>query len=215
LLTVPNQINQFVAVKLDLASYQWWRLFWLSLEAMSLAATVLMVIFIFADYGLKLKEQERAFAAVDTIMSDVPAPYARVDVDGKFIKINDAFGRLMGYGSANEAFAALRTLTYEDFLVDEASEAEYQKIKEERRDGMPYRSYLVQLWVGGGPGKGPTTWVRVHGGDVPTPHAARNKPGQSFGILLKTDPPKPKAVKDDKLDEEIVDRVAGDRRKVP
>jgi PAS domain S-box-containing protein len=167
---------------------------WLSLAAACLAITGILALLILADYGLKLREQERAFAVVDSIMSDVPAPYARLDEDGKFLRVNDAFALLMGYQSAARGSAELKQYKYEDFLYDEASKEIFHTIKQERREGKPYRSYSIQVWTGGKPGVGQVKWLKVHGGDVPTPHTARKKPGQSFGILLPIDAPRPVAV---------------------
>jgi PAS domain-containing protein len=207
-LAVPTEPGQILLVKIDLAAYQWWRSFWLSLAAGSAATTVLLFLLMFADYGLKVKEQERAFNAVDTIMSDVPAPYARVGEDGRFIKCNTAFANLLGYDSVEHAMPQLRNHLYEDYLDREGKEI-YNAVKEERREGKEYRSYLVKLYTGGGPGLGPLVSVRVHGGDVPTPLLARKQPGQSFGIILRTEEPKPVAVRVHKPTEAaIVERSA-------
>lgn len=205
--TVPNGGNKLLAIKLDLNSYQAWRTLWLSLAAGSIAVTGLLIVLILADYGLKFKEQERAFTAVDTIMSDVPAPYARLDEEGKFLKVNDAFAKLMGYDTAAEATSELSKYKYEQFLFDEASKDLYKAIKKERRDGKPYRSYSVQLWTGRTPGRLPVKWLKVHGSDVPTPHTSRRKPGQSFGILLETDPPKMLIVMDSKEGRELINKT--------
>jgi PAS domain-containing protein len=210
LLVPTGENNEILAIKLDLASYQWWRSFWLLLAVGSWAGFLLAATLIFVDYALKFREQERAFNAVDTVMSDVPAPYARVDNDGKFVKVNDAFGKLVGFSTAAEALPELRNYRYEEFLADDDSTREYAAIKQERLDGMPYRSYLVRLWTGRRPGIGPVVYVKVHGGDVPTPHAARDKPGQSFGILLRTEAPRPIAVMGahDQADIEITEASA-------
>ena len=195
--TVPLGGDKIIAIRFDVKVYQNWRTVWLSLTAASIAITAILALLILADYGLKFREQERAFNAVDLIMSDVPSPYARLDEEGKFLKVNDAFAQLMGYRSAAEATPELRRYTYADFL-DDASKELFHLIKIERREGKPYRSYPVQLWTGGRPGVPPLRWIKVHGGDVPTPYTARRKPGQSFGILLPMDPPKPVSVIDQK-----------------
>jgi len=190
LIVVPLGDNHILVIKLDLESYQRWRSVWIAVATICITATALMTMLVIFDYSMKLREQERAFNAVDTVMSDVPAAYARVDDDGKFIKVNDAFAKLVGFSNAEEALPRLRSLKYEDFLPDEDKEL-YERIKEERREGKKYRSYSVRLFSGGAPGVGDLISVRVHGGDVPTPHAARGKPGQSFGILIREESPKP------------------------
>jgi len=186
---VPHGKNRVLAIKFDLTSYEERRTLWLSLAAVCMSITFLLATLIVAGYGLKLREQERAFAVVDTVMSDVPASYARLDEDAKFLKVNDCFAKLLGYGAAAEAIVELRKFKYEDFLVDDASKQEFHKSKQERKEGRPYRSYTVQFWTGRTPGKPPKRWLKVHAGDVPTPHSNRSKPGQSFGILLPTNPP--------------------------
>jgi PAS domain-containing protein len=204
---LPRGDTQVVAVKFDLNAYEKWRSLWLSLAAACIAITCILAVLILADYGLKFKEQERAFSVVDYVMSDVPAPYARLDEDGKFLKVNYFFAKLMGYQSDAEATVELRGYKYEDFLADTASKEEFRAIKEERREGKPYRSYTVQMWTGRTPGKPPTRWIKVHGGDVPTPHGSRKKPGQSFGILLPTDAPRPVVVMDARLGPEPTEEV--------
>lgn len=198
-LTIPVEGKKGVSVllvKLDLNSYQYWRTVWIIAAAVCVSITVGAVMLILADYGLKLKEQERAFTAVDTVMSDVPVPYARLNEDGKFEKVNESFASMLGYPTPTAAIVELRNYTYEEFLVDEKSKQEYRKIKDERRTRQPYRSYKIQMWVGGRPGVDPVKWLEVHGSDVPTPHSARNKPGQAFGILLPASAPGPVPVMD-------------------
>jgi PAS domain-containing protein len=194
--TVPMGGTQILAIKIDVNGYQNWRIISLASTAACIAVTMILALLILADYGLKFREQERAFAAVDSIMSDVPSPYARLDEDGKFLKVNDAFAQLLGYRSAAEGTAELRRYKYEEFLYDDVSKEEFRAIKLERREGKPYRSYTVQFWTGGRPGVPPVRWLKVHGGDVPAPHTARKKPGQSFGILIPVEAPKPIAVID-------------------
>jgi PAS domain-containing protein len=186
---IPRGKNRVFAIKFDLKSYEERRTLWLSLAAVCGAITSILAILIVTGYGLKLREQERAFAVVDTVMSDVPAPYARLDEDAKFLRVNDSFAKLVGYDSAAEANIELPKYKYEDFLVGDESKEEFHKIKQERREGKPYRSYTIQFWTGRTPGKPPIKWLKVHAGDVPTPHSGRNKPGQSFGILLPTSAP--------------------------
>jgi hypothetical protein len=193
--TVPRGNNKILAIKFDVAGYQNLRTVWLSLTVACIAITAILALLILADYGLKLREQERAFNVVDSVMSDVPSPYARLDEDGIFLKVNDAFAQLVGYTSSAEATPELKQYTYEDFLVGNANKEVFHQIKKERREAKGYRSYSVELWTGRRPGIGPKKWVKVHGGDVPTPTTARNKPGQSFGILIPMDgPPSPVAV---------------------
>jgi len=211
--TVPLGNNKILAIKFDVTGYQKWRTVWLSLTAACIAITAILALLILADYGLKLREQERAFNAVDCIMSDVPSPYARLDEDGKFLKVNDAFAQLVGYSSAAEAAPELKQYAYEEFLVGDENKAVFHDIKKERREGRPYRSYPVELWAGRKPGILPKKWVKVHGGNVPTPTTARNKPGQSFGILLPMDsPPKPVVVIDHKASPSVPE--AQDRMKI-
>lgn len=186
-ITVPSGGSRILAVKLDLNSYQWWRVLWLTIAAGSMATTCVLVLLILADYGLKFKEQERAFLAVDEVMSDVPAPYARLDEEGRFCKVNDAFAQMLGYRNATEAISQLASYKYEQFLTKDGQET-FRQIKEERKAGQRHRSYLVQFWAGKVPGQGELRWLRVHGSDVPTPHTSRKRPGQSFGILLPSSP---------------------------
>jgi len=184
MFTVPLGASRILAGKLDLSRYQELSSGWVTLFAIFAAAAFIMLFVILASYGLKVKEQERAFEAVDTVMRDVPAPYARVGADGKFLKVNDALAETLGFESAQVALPQLRDRTYEDFLADDESRDTYKEIKEERRNGAPYRSYRVSLWTGGAPGKAPKAQFEVHGWDVPTPRISGKKPGQSFGILL-------------------------------
>ncbi len=184
LFSFPLGRSRIFAGKLDLRTYQTMSSFWISAFGVSSACTFLIAVIILVGYGLKIKEQERAFEAVDTVMSDVPAPYVRVDECGKFLKVNDAFARQVGFDSAQTAMAILSRTKYEELLSDEVSKTVYHKIKEERRSGEPYRSYTVCIWAGGGVGKLPTKEFEVHGWDVPTPRASRQKIGQSFGILV-------------------------------
>lgn len=210
--TVPSGGSKVLAIKFDIKGYQNWRTIWLSLAAGCIAITAILALFILADYGMKFKEQQRAFSAVDLIMSDVPAPYARLDEDGKFSRVNDAFAHLMSYQSAAQATAELSQYSYEQFLYDDASKDLYHTIKQERRDGKPYRSYTVQLWTGGKPGLKPIRWLKVHGGDVPTPHTSRTKPGQSFGILLPVEAPRPVVLIDQKSATEVITESADDEK---
>jgi PAS domain-containing protein len=210
---LPRGNTQVVAVKFDLNSYEQMRTLWLSLAAACVAITFILAVLILADYGFKFKEQERAFSVVDSVMSDVPAPYARLDEDGKFLKVNDYFAKLMGYASADEGTVQLRDYKYEDFLADDASKEEFKRVKQERREGKPYRSYVIQLWTGRTPGRPPVRWIKVHGGDVPTPHTSRKKPGQSFGILLPTDAPKPIVVMDPRVSGDLPTPIRTDQTK--
>jgi hypothetical protein len=187
--TVPVGNSRLLAGKLDLYRYQQLSSLWTSLFAIIAGAAVIMFVIILADYGLKVREQERAFEAVDTVMGDVPAPYARVDQNGKFLKVNDALAKSLGFESAQTALPVLRNQTYEEYLADDTSRETYQKIKAARMEGKPYRSYTISLWAGGAPGKLPITRFEVHGWAVPTPRISRNKPGQSFGILLPAGAP--------------------------
>lgn len=210
---LPLGGTHVLAVKVDIRSFEWWRTLWISLTAVSVALTFILAVLILADYGLKFKEQERAFAAVDTVMSDVPSPYARLDEDGKFLKVNDAFANLQGYRSAAEATPELKKYEYMDFLYDQASKDEYLAVRKERLEKKTYRSYLVQLWTGGQPGKGLPKWIRVHGWNVPTPHTPRNKLGESFGILIPTTGPGTLTVLDSKSSPKSVEPKGPDQAK--
>jgi len=187
--TVPLGSSRILAGKLDLHRYQELSSWWSSLFAISTAAAVVVLILILADYGLKFKEQERAFEAVDTVMRDVPAAYARLNTDGKFLKVNDALAKQLGFESAQTAMPILRNQAYQDFIIEDDRKV-YLDIREERKNGKPYRSYTVSLWTGGAPGKPPAARFEVHGWDVPTPRISKDKPGQSFGILLPAGAPK-------------------------
>ena len=189
IFTVPLGSSRILAGKLDLHRYQELSSWWGSLFAIFAAAAVIMLVVILADYGLKFREQERAFEAVDTVMRDVPTPYARLDTDGKFLKVNDALAKQLGFTSAQAAMPVLRNQAYQDFIIDDDVKV-YTDIRAERKNGKPYRSYTIRMWAGGEPGKPPITRFEVHGWDIPTPRISKNKLGQSFGILLPAGTPK-------------------------
>jgi len=169
--------------KLDVHKYQ----HFISLLAISAGGCLLLAIgcvaLIFADYGLKLKEQERAFSAVDAVMEKVPVAYARLDDEGKIIRINEELGVVLGFKAEVAAYGYLVGMKYEDLLADPASIAEFHANKAERKAGKPPRPYSVRLWKGGL--KKERISCEVHGADIPQPALKRGKLGASFGILLK------------------------------
>ena len=169
--------------KLDVHAYQ----HFISLLAVFAGGSLLLVIgcvaLIFADYGLKLKEQERAFSAVDAVMEKVPVAYARLDDDGKIVRINEELGVVLGFETEVAAYGYLIGMKYEELLADSASIAEFHANKAERKAGKPPKPYCVRLWKGGF--KKERIPFEVHGADIPQPALKRGKLGASFGMLLK------------------------------
>jgi hypothetical protein len=182
--TIPLGESRLLAGKLDLVAYQRWSSIYDGIFASTVVVTVVFIMMMFASYGATLKEQERAFHAVDIVMGDVPAPYARVGEDGRFTRVNDAFAKELGYKTANEALAYLKDRSYEDYLADDDSKETYKAVKQERQEGAKYRSYRVNLWCGRLPGEDPIKGFEVHGWNVPGPGTSKKHPGPSFGILL-------------------------------
>ena len=182
--TIPLGGARLLAGKLDLVAYQQWSSLYNAIFAVAVVVTLVLIMMMFASYGATLQEQARAFHAVDIVMGDVPAPYARVGEDGRFARVNHSFARELGYKTATEALVHLKDKLYEDYLADEESKGTYARIKRDRREGGRYRSYRVNLWCGRIPGEEPIKGFEVHGWNVPSPVTSRNHPGASFGILL-------------------------------
>ncbi len=139
------------------------------------------IALIFADYGIRLREQHRAFATVDSVMERVPVAYARLDEDGRIFQFNEALARLLGFNSKDAAFPALNGKQWVDLLVDDTSRTAFRDNKQARKTGSA-PAYRVSIWKQGKHDH--SVCIDVHAADVPEPSTSRAKVGASFGFLL-------------------------------
>ena len=172
-----------VYCELDLAKIEWRNLLKAGFVSGSFLGFVLFVVLLIADYGARIHEQDRAFQTVAGVMQDAPAPYVRLDSDDRFLELNDAFAKLIGYASLFDARLRLKDTKFVDLLVDDdngASGATYGKIDECRRNGTPTNNYQISLKrIDGG-----KVTVTVHGAAVPNPINPRHSIPQTFGIII-------------------------------
>ncbi|MGD0132618.1 MAG: hypothetical protein ABSE57_11255, partial [Bryobacteraceae bacterium] len=148
------------------------------------ALVVLLLLFslVFADFGLRLREQHRAFETVDRVMAKVPVPYVRADEDSKIISLNDEVARILGFKDRDTAVAHLRGKIWNDLLADDESLEVSKENKRNRSVGEAAKPYIARLWKGFAHEDKIT--VEVHAADIPEPTLAGAKTRASFGILL-------------------------------
>ena len=83
----------------------------------SFFVALMLVIAIMADYGLRMKEQERAFASVARVMAKAPLAYCHVDETNRFRDYNDAFViGILGCPTRDHGDAYLQNRTFRDRL---------------------------------------------------------------------------------------------------
>lgn len=180
----PSQSNPSFGLlycKLDLDGFQWRVSVKAAIIAVSFMLFVSSIILLVVDYVRRLQEQEKAFQSVGRVMSKAPVAYCRLDERDKFIEMNQAFAKLLGYTSLSMAQESLiNKRTFESLLVDSKSRKQYNEIREKRRNRRETDPYSVQIR-----GEGDVIEVEVHGASVPMPKSHPKAIPQTFGILVE------------------------------
>jgi len=165
--------------QIDLKRLRFNLLLWPFLSLGSAALFVFNLVFSVADYRRRLSVQEATLDRVADVMSAARDAYCRVTQEDKFIDLNDAFARLLGFDNRNECQEALGVTTFLDLLDDESRKKYIEKTRQrlDRQTVEPYEINLRQFHSG--------SWVKatVHGAAVPLPMGPRRS-SQTFGILL-------------------------------
>jgi hypothetical protein len=168
--------------KLDIVAFGKYMTILAAMAGGSVVVLFLTTSLIFADFGLRLREQHLAFQTVDRVMAKVPVPYLRSDGTSKIIFLNDELARILGFKDRDVAYAQLFGKAWNEILADEESRAVSKQSKSDRPVGEAAAPYVARLWKGFTHDEKVT--VEVHAADIPEPAIAGRKSRASFGFLL-------------------------------
>lgn len=149
--------------------------------------TIALVIALMADYGLRMKEQHRAFKSVAGVMAKAPLAYCHVGESNRFVDYNDQFVLgILNCPTRELGDAFLRGKTFRELLAGRESLEVYERIQEKRATEEETKPYQVKLWRYGNQH---TISVEVHGAAVPGPVNRRQRARETFGIILEDQNP--------------------------
>lgn len=148
----------------------------------SFALLVISVLFLIADYGLRLREQQKAFSAVALVMERAPMAYCQLGDEDRIQQFNRAFLELIGLSNDFASRKQILGREFRDFLADDSSREIYDAQQAERREHPDrIREYIVLLRRGDGSQE---QSVRITAADVPEPVTSQKEIPHSFGVLV-------------------------------
>jgi PAS domain S-box-containing protein len=169
---------------IDLQKLRFWNAAKASVAGGSFLLFLFLVGAVIADFGLQLRGQDRAFTTLGKVMGQAPVAYCRLDDQDRFLDMNEAFVKMLGYQSEEQL--KKESKKFADLLADDESRLKYEQIQklrvgEESEFAKP-ESYRLLMRKAG---HSETKSVFVYGGSVPAPKSGRHKMPQTFGILME------------------------------
>jgi hypothetical protein len=178
--------GQLLLCKIDLAAADFIRFVKSSLAVGSFLCFLVFMFITLADYGVRLNEQELAFASVGRVLQDAPVCYVRLDEDDRFVDFNLKFAQQIGFIDLREAKDFLKGRTFESLIVNPTEQAAYKKLTATRHKITSEKPEPYVVTLSAKPERKVT--FEVFGARVPSPLNPRSARPRTFGILLETGP---------------------------
>ena len=166
--------------EMDLQTFERWISIKAAIIAISFTLFLGSIVLLVGDSVMKVREQDKSFQSVAQAMSQAPVAYCRLDEADEFIEMNEAFAKLAGYSTREQAENELiHKRKFYDLLADQTSRNTYTRIQELRKKKLEVEPYRVRIKTKSG-----DLEIEIHGASV----SVRNRKSvpQTFGILLES-----------------------------
>jgi len=180
-ISQTQQKAKLALINIDFIKYKTKTSLFAAASALSFAAMIILLTYLWGATVRSKKEYQEAFSQVARVMYRSPTPYVRLDSKDRIVDCSLSFCEKLGYSSNSNSVNEMRKHTFGSLCADEESIEQYETVQQARARGERVKPYPLKLR-----GKDDQI-VPVVVSSAAVPSASKGFFPETFGIILDVD----------------------------